>query len=158
MKTFLKTKTCQVVLLVLYRALKTLVRKESRIKKEFSSFTDGYCIKITLNSKGDGLINKKENGRLIKVRESAFYDIEIRFKSIDSAFLVFTGCIGLSRAYSEHRFALKGDIREAMALVRIIDLAESYLFPSIMSKRILRSLPKKERSSLSVYRMVLLGF
>ena len=52
---------------------------------------------------------------------------------------------------------LTGDISKTMSLVRAIDITEAYLFPSIMSKRILKSLPKKERSSLTIYRKVIFG-
>ena len=92
------------------------------------------------------------------IGEAEGEDLELRFKSIDSAFLVFTGMMGISRAYAEHRISVKGDIGDTMTLVRIIDIAEAYLFPRIMTRRILRSVPMKERSTISVYRMVLLGF
>ncbi len=157
MKTLFKTKVCQAVLVFLYRALKVLARKEGRIKREFEGLHEGFTVAMTLSPNGPSFMMKKENGKLKRVRNGNA-EIEIKFKSIDSAFLVFTGMMGISRAYSEHRFQLKGDIGETMALVRIIDLAESYLFPSFMNKRILRSLPAKERSTLSVYRMAILGF
>ena len=145
MKTLFKTITCKLVLRVLYRALKVLVVKESRIRREFSSFKEGFTIRITLSEGGPSVFMMKK-------------DLELKFKSVDSAFLVFTGMMGISRAYAEHRIVVKGDIADTMTLVRIIDIAEAYLFPHIMTRRILRSVPNKERSSLSVYRMVLLGF
>ena len=158
MKAFLKTTVCSVVLHVLYRALKVLVRKDSRIRHEFSSFKDGFTIRITLSTEGPSVVMRKEAGRLSWTKEAEGEDLELKFKSIDSAFLVFTGMMGISRAYAEHRITVKGDIADVMTLVRMIDIAEAYLFPRIMSKRILRAVPSKERSSLSVYRMVLLGF
>ena len=158
MKTFFKTMTCLVVLRVLYRALKVLARKDSRIRHEFASFADGFIIKITLSENGDSVFMKKEEGRLVFLKHCESEDLELKFKSVDSAFLVFTGIMGISRAYAEHRIIIKGDISDTMTLVRIIDIAEAYLFPHIMTKRILRSVPSKERSTLSVYRMVLLGF
>ena len=62
-----------------------------------------------------------------------------------------------SSAYAEHRFTLKGDIGVTMGLVRMIDIAEAYLFPRIMTKRILRSVPYKEKSTLTIYRKVFIG-
>ena len=158
MKTFLKTATCLVVLRVLYRALKVLTRKESRIRREFASFKDGFTIKLTLSEAGPSVYLRKENGRLLFLKDAEGEDLELKFKSVDSAFLVFTGMMGISRAYAEHRIVVKGDISDTMTLVRMIDIAEAYLFPRIMTKRILRTVPAKERSTISVYRMVLLGF
>lgn len=158
MKTFFKTVTCLLVLHILYRALKVLVKKESRIRREFDSFKDGFTIKISLQEHGKSVVMRKESGNLVLGREEEDTDLELKFKSVDSAFLVFTGMMGISRAYAEHRISVKGDIADTMTLVRIIDIAEAYLFPRIMTRRILRAVPSKERSSLSVYRMVLLGF
>ena len=70
---------------------------------------------------------------------------------------VLTGQMGVARAYAEHRFTLKGDIGVTMGLVRMIDIAEAYLFPRIMTKRILRSVPYKEKSTLTIYRKVFIG-
>ena len=84
-------------------------------------------------------------------------DIMISFKSIDGAFLVFSGQIGTSQAYSQHRFMVKGDIAAVMSAVRCIDLTEAYLFPKIMTKRILRKVPKKQISSILVYCHAILG-
>ena len=158
MKTYIKTITCKLILRVLYRALKVLAYKDSRIRHEFGSFREGFTKRITLSEQGEGVIMRKERGKLVMIGEAEGEDLELRFKSIDSAFLVFTGMMGISRAYAEHRISVKGDIGDTMTLVRIIDIAEAYLFPRIMTRRILRSVPMKERSTISVYRMVLLGF
>lgn len=158
MKAYIKTITCKLILRVLYRALKVLAYKDSRIRHEFGSFREGFTIRITLSEQGEGVIMRKERGKLVMISEAEREDLELRFKSIDSAFLVFTGMMGISRAYAEHRISVKGDIGDTMTLVRIIDIAEAYLFPRIMTRRILRSVPMKERSTISVYRMVLLGF
>lgn len=158
MKAYIKTITCKLILRVLYRALKVLAYKDSRIRREFGSFREGFTIRITLSEQGEGVIMRKERGKLVMISEAEGEDLELRFKSIDSAFLVFTGMMGISRAYAEHRISVKGDIGDTMTLVRIIDIAEAYLFPRIMTRRILRSVPMKERSTISVYRMVLLGF
>ncbi len=158
MKTYIKTITCKLILRVLYRALKVLAYKDSRIRHEFGSFSEGFTIRITLSEQGEGVIMRKERGKLVMISEVEGEDLELRFKSIDSAFLVFTGMMGISRAYAEHRISVKGDIGDTMTLVRIIDIAEAYLFPRIMTRRILKSVPMKERSTISVYRMVLLGF
>lgn len=44
--------------------------------------------------------------------------------------------MGITEAYAQHRFMVKGDIAEIMSIVRCIELAEVYLFPKIITKRI----------------------
>ena len=107
---------------------------------------------------GPKLLVKKENNNIIKLKQTEKIDISIAFKSIDAAFLVLTGRLGVARAYAEHRFTLKGDIAIAMGVVRCVDLVESYLFPKFLTKNILKEVPKREKSMLSVYRTILFNF
>ena len=84
-------------------------------------------------------------------------DLEITYKSIDVAFLMFTGRLGVSKAYAEHRFTLKGEIGKAMSLVRCIDIVEAYLFPKFITKNILKEIPKKSMGLVRCYGNVLFG-
>ena len=147
----------KVVLFFLYRAIKILAKEDSNIRREFDSWENGLSVALKCSINGPDLYLIKNGSNLIKVKKLEKADIIITFKSLDSAFLVITGQIGISRAYSEHRFMLTGNISKTMSLVRAIDITEAYLFPSIMTKRILKSLPKKERSTLTIYRKVILG-
>lgn len=85
------------------------------------------------------------------------YDTCITFKSLETAFLVLTGRMGIAGAYAAHGFSLHGDIGTAMELTRCVDLAESYLFPKIMTRRILKEVAKKRTSSLVLYARILVG-
>ena len=153
----LKTLISKIVLFFLYRAIKVLSKEDSNIRKEFDSWENGLSVALMCSTNGPALYLIKNGNKLVKVKKLEKADIIITFKSLDSAFLVLTGQIGISRAYSEHRFMLTGNISKTMSLVRAIDITEAYLFPSIMTKRILKALPKKERSSLSIYRKVIFG-
>ena len=64
---------------------------------------------------------------------------------------MFTGRLGVAKAYAEHRFTLKGEINQTMSLVRVIDLVEAYLFPKFITKNILKEVPKKEANMLRTY-------
>lgn len=44
-----------------------------------------------------------------------------------------------------------------MSFVRCVDIIEGYLFPSFITRHILKGAPVKEQSSLAVYRKVLFG-
>ena len=70
---------------------------------------------------------------------------------------MFIGKLGVSKAYAEHRFTLKGEISKAMVLVRCIDIVESYLFPKIITKGILIYQPKKSIGIVRTYILALLS-
>ena len=70
---------------------------------------------------------------------------------------MLTGRLGVAKAYAEHRFTLKGDISQAMSFVRCVDMIERYLFPYIITKRILKDKYKKQTSSILMYIHVLIN-
>lgn len=147
----------KVILFFLYRGMKVLYKHDTRIQKEISDWPIGRTIVLAASEKGPKLCIRRVSWGIVRVREIKEPDIQIAFKSIEGAFLVFSGQIGTSQAYSQHRFKVKGDIAEVMSVVRCIDLTEAYLFPKFMSKRILRKIPKKQVGSIYVYCLAILG-
>ena len=139
---FLKAAVSKIVLFVLYRAIKVLAAEDSRIRQEFLSWPEGLTVILETCANGPAICLRKEGDR---------------FRSLDAAFLVLTGQIGVARAYAEHRFMLSGDICQTMSLVRCIDIAESYLFPRLLTKRILRKVETREVSAIHVYRKIFVG-
>ena len=146
-----------IVLLVLYRALRVLSQHDSRVRNEFEALPEGFTVALRINPSEGEIRMAKVNGRLKRIGKRDDYAVLITFKGIDAAFKVLTGQMGVARAYAEHRFTLKGDIGVTMGLVRMIDIAEAYLFPRLMTKMILRSVPYKEKSTLTIYRKVFIG-
>lgn len=153
----LKTAVSKIVLFVLYRAIKVLAADDSRIRQEFLSWPDGLTVILETCANGPAICLRKEGDRLVRIREAESVDIRITFRSLDAAFLVLTGQIGVARAYAEHRFMLSGDICQTMSLVRCIDIAEIYLFPRLLTKRILRKVETREVSAIHVYRKIFVG-
>lgn len=152
-----KSLVSRVVLFVLYRALKVLARDDRRVASEVATWQEGQSVAIEASLEGPSICFKKESGRIVRCKDHTPVDIRITFRSLDAAFLVLTGQMDVANAYAQHRFMLNGDINKAMSLVRCIDIAESYLFPHIMTKRILKRVESKEFSALRVYRKVFLG-
>lgn len=147
----------KVILFFLYRGMKVLYKYDTRIHQEISGWPIGRTLVLAACKKGPKLCIRRVSWGIVRVSDIEDPDIMISFKSIDGAFLVFSGQIGTSQAYSQHRFMVKGDIAAVMSAVRCIDLTEAYLFPKIMTKRILRKVPKKQISSILVYCHAILG-
>ena len=141
----------KIVLFFLYKGFKVTYKYDDNVKKEIDSWKDGFSFTVDTGEKGVKLTLKKENGKIIRVKEFKNADIEIVFKSLDVAFLMFTGRLGVSKAYAEHRFTLKGEIGEAMSIVRCMDIVEAYLFPEIITRNILKSQPNKKIGIIRTY-------
>lgn len=158
-KIVIKIKACisKVVLFFLYRGFKAGYKFDERIRKEIDGWQDGFTAVIETGVKNLKLCIRKKDGKLQKLKNTDKADIVITFKSIDAAFLMFTGRLGVAKAYAQHRFTLKGEINQTMSLVRVIDLVEAYLFPKIITKNILKEVPKKEANLLRTYVYVLIN-
>jgi len=145
-----------IILQFLYRGMKVLYHDDKRIRHELDGWNQDKIIKL-----------KVLNGPSISIKYTYLHglsqtkqkpDIEIIFKSVDTAFFVFMGMMSVKQAYLEHRFILKGDIFESMRFVRCVDLVETYLFPSLMTKRILNHHEKKYHFSLLIYLKAIFTF
>ena len=147
----------KVVLFFLYKGFKVTYKHDDNVKKEVDSWENGFSAVIDAGTKNTKLIIKKENNKIVKLKTIENPDIEIKFKSLDVAFLMFTGRLGVSKAYAEHRFTLKGEIGKAMSLVRCIDIVEAYLFPSIITRNILKYKPQKSMGIVRTYVFALLN-
>lgn len=148
-----------VVLYFLYGGLYELYRTDSRVKEEIDRWPDGMTYGLKCSPKGPGLFFRKNEGKLMRLnpRIQRSYDTCITFKNIDTAFLVLTGRQGIAGAYAAHGFSLHGDIGTAMELTRCVDIVESYLFPRLMTKRILKEVAVKQSSSIALYMRIVVN-
>lgn len=154
-----RARIASVVLTVLYGGIYELYQADPRIQKEIDRWPEGMTYAIRCSTQGPSLYFRKNDGKLMRLnpRIQKQYDTCITFKSLETAFLVLTGRMGIAGAYAAHGFSLHGDIGTAMELTRCVDLAESYLFPKIMTRRILKEVAKKRTSSLVLYARILVG-
>lgn len=145
------------VFFFLWRAFRALSHTDSRFRAELDSWPDGLTLHMQGSKTGPHLCLRKGEQGLERLKACEHPAVDIHFKSLDEAFKLATGRLGVARAYAEHRFTLSGDIGLTMSFVRCVNLAEAYLFPKFISRRILLAVPAKEFSSLGVYRRVIFG-
>jgi len=151
----LKKTISKIVLFFLYKGFKLTYKHDKNVKKEIEQWEEGFTAVIDTGTKNTKLIIKKERGKLVRLKDVEKADIDIVFKSLDVAFLMFTGRLGVSKAYAEHRFTLKGEISKTMSLVRCVDIVEAYLFPRFITKNIIKAQPEKNMGLFKTYLTVL---
>lgn len=150
---------CGLVLQVLYRGIRVLSKKDSRIHRELLAMPEGRTIRFAV-SPGDNapaLAFTVKNGTIRKASPEETPQVNIVFKNHKMAFRVFTGRMGIAGAYAAHAFTLRGNINETMGVVRIVDLVEGYLFPAFIAKRILKEIPKKQYPTPLLYLRLIPG-
>ena len=153
----MERKIAEVILYFLYGGLKQLSQQDERIEKEVKSWRPGVIYGLKCSADGPSLYIRKGEYGLERLDPSIqdVADVCIQFKSFAHAFRVLTGRQSVAGSYAHHDFTLYGDIAETMSLTRCINLLEAYLFPKIITKRILKKVPDKQQSSLGLYGKIL---
>ena len=145
------------MLFCLYRAMRFLERHDTRAAALSADIPEGFRCRImgcpSANAPAITMAKTKRGlrriGRPRDMEEPA--DATIVFKNKNDALKIVLGLMGISQAYAEHAFYLRGNINETMQFVSWMELTEAYLFPRVMARRILREVPKKELPALAVY-------
>lgn len=149
-----------IILWFLGRGFQAAAHVDKYVQDEVRRWDDGTTIVIGIGPDGPHMAVRKEGNRLrflgnVNVPDA---DAIVEFKSLEAGLLVLTGQIGIDRAYSEHRFSLKGDLFSVgMPMVRCLYVVESYLFPKAISKKILKRWPKRSSSGFVVYFHTIFG-
>lgn len=153
----MERKIAEVILYFLYSGLKQLSEQDERIGQEVKDWKPGMIYALKCGTDGPDLYIRKGEYGLEKLDPSIqdVADICIQFKSFSHAFRVLTGRQSVADAYAQHNFTLYGDIAGTMSFARCVDLLETYLFPKMITKRILKEVPQKQRSSILLYGNIL---
>ena len=148
-----------VILYVLYAGIYQLNRLDTVVREEISGWRLGRVYGLKCSAGGPDLYFMKTGNGICRINPCSHRqaDVCFIFKSADQAFQVVTGQISVSDAYARHAFALSGDIGHAMSFARVVDRAELYLFPKIMTDRILKKQEKRQVPMMYVYLRILLG-
>lgn len=127
---------------LLSRSLKVVHKIDKEVEKFWSKIENSNSFAFIIEPKGPCLVVKREGEKIITTtscKEQA--DILFIFKTINSAFSVFSAQKPTIRAYAENRILIKGDIGDIMWVMRIMDRVQFYLFPRFIAKRVIKKFP-----------------
>ncbi len=159
MKRRLQAVLIAAALRLVHAALVELQRLDPEVAEELRRLPVGLSYAIHTGHRGPSLIVRWDGKKLLRVSDTShLVKNTLRFKALAIAFRLFTGQIGLAHAYAQHAFTLSGDIADVMRLARLVNRAEVYLFPFIVTRRILPEQPGPAVSPLRVYARIFYGF
>ena len=159
MKRRLQTTIIAAALRLVHAAIVELQRLDPEVAGELSRMPVGMTYAIHTGHHAPSLIVQWDGQRLLRLsRPEGKKLCTLRLKALAISFRLFTGQMGLAHAYAQHAFTLSGEIADVMRLARLVNRAEAYLFPPILSRRILPDLPELPVSRLRVYVRVFIGF
>jgi hypothetical protein len=130
---------------VLGRALQSLSHSDPLIQHDVSGWPQGFTLLLVVRPDGGSMaVTHSGNGQLVyrgsRLPENQA-DVVIYVKNIESAFAMFTGQLGIDVAYAQHAMCARGDLSNTVSVVRVLMLAEAFLFPSILARRLMKQLP-----------------
>lgn len=144
------------VFFFLGRGFSAAARLDSRVRQEVAHWPDDTVVTIRVAPSGPQTSWRKTSGLLEHLGAK---DVEptllVTFKNVDGALPVFLGMKGVLQAFAEHRSSLAGDIGLGMSVVRCLHIVEGYLFPDVMTRRILPSPATRQAPMLFAYWLTL---
>ncbi len=159
MKRSIQRLTVAIVMRVVHAAIRELrAVGDTRVLHEFANLHEGQAYSISVGRGEPCLHVQWSGGQLLRLAASAPGACELRIKSLPLAFRLFTGQMGLSQAYAWHAFTVQGDLSDVMALARLINMVEAYLFPRFITKHIMTDIPPLQVNPLRVYGRIACGF
>jgi hypothetical protein len=141
MSTF-KRMITSIGLLALKRGAISISHFNKEVRQELKAWPDGFRIKIAVKNDSIGIAWKKSNSSLKSSSLKGDFDLEVYFKNLSIAFKVITSLSNVPEAFTQNRVQAYGHVPDSMILVRILNVVQSYLFPPIISKRVLKRVPQ----------------
>lgn len=141
MSTFKKI-TTEIGLWVLKRAAISLSHFNKEVKQELNAWPENFKVKVAVKGDGPGIAWIKTKTGLSATSLKGDFDLEVYFKNLNTAFNVITTLSNVPEAFTQNRIQAFGYNPDSMILIRILNVVQAYLFPPILSKRVLKRVPK----------------
>lgn len=141
--TLFKKTTTAIGFFALKQAMVSVSHFNIQVKEELKYFKEGYSLQLKVLPDGPKIaFEKHDNVFRTTSSKKEKYDLVVIFKTEDIAFRIMTTLSNVPKAFTQNRLMVYGNVADSMVLIRIINIVQSYLFPPILSKRVLKRVPK----------------
>ena len=142
MKLLKKTITA-IGFFALKQAMVSVCHFNKQAKEELKYFKEGYSIQLKVLPDGPKIAFEKYGDAFRTTSTNKEnYDLVVIFKTEDIAFRIMTTLSSVPKAFTQNRLMVYGNVADSMVLIRVMNIVQSYLFPPILSKRVLKRVPK----------------
>lgn len=144
--------------LALARGLQACSNFEPQVQADLDQWPEAYSFAMTVLPHGPTIRMQKRQGLLWQTRTKGQHsDLVVELKNLETAFQMISTQAGIHHVYAHHGIGVVGDIARSMALIRMIERVEAYLFPEVLSRNILKRTPQTDWQ-FYLRRARLLGF
>ena len=128
------------------KAIQAAARVDKEVKKEFDTMPDNYTFSLGAFPNGPYMVvGKDEKGKVRYLGSDISkhrVNLEMTLKSMKNLFVLFTFRESTPIANSRDRMIVNGDVPQACAAVRILDIVQVYLMPKFIAKLAIKRYPK----------------
>ncbi len=128
------------------RAVQAAARVDEAVAKEFAAMPEGYTFSLGAFPGGPCMVvGKDEKGRVRYLGhrlDRQPVQLQLTLKSTAHLFTLFTFRESTPVANARARLFVDGDVPQACAAVRILDIVEVYLLPKPVAKLAVKRYPK----------------
>lgn len=145
-KNILRRMYLNTMLWFLGRAVQAASRVDNEVQREFSSMPENYTFSLGAFPNGPHMvIGKDDTGRACYLGsniEKQPVNLEMTLKSEALFFLLLSFQESTPVANSRDRMIVAGDVPQACAAVRILDIVQVYLLPKFIAKLAIKRYPR----------------
>ena len=115
----------------------------TEVQQELEAWPENYTLMLKVAPKGHEIWLQKKGQHLKWISsQDKDADLIVLFKNLDTAYRIITTQSNVHTAFTQNRIMVYGDVGASMVLIRVLNIVQAYLFPPILSKNVLKRVPK----------------
>jgi hypothetical protein len=114
---------------------------DEEIKRELAGFPEGFTIGFSVMGDSLAMRLRVRQGKLERLTGNLQPDLEIIFKHVSHAFMVFSFQESTPRAFANQRMITQGDPALAMRFTRCLNRVQALSLPRFVVERALKAVP-----------------
>lgn len=142
------------------RAVQAAARVDKAVQNEFATMPKGYTFCLGAFPNGPWMVVGKNNNGQVKYlgsnKEKQPVHLELGLKSMGHLFSLFTFQESTPTATASDRLYVSGDVPQACAALRILDMVQVYLLPKPVAKLAVKRYPQWSLKRHVPYRALIL--
>ncbi len=148
-KKWLKTQVTRLCLYFLGMGIETAYKNIPEVKKEMDSLPHQFSFCLNVLNGPSMMISKNGNEvRYAGEKEAYHTDLEVVIKNIEFAYLAMTGRMSTPDLGWHNRQFIKGELHYMMVMIRVINVAQTLLFPNFLLRFYIKKVPPLTMSTM----------
>jgi hypothetical protein len=147
------------------RAIQAAASVDEQVRQEFASLPDDFTFSLGVLPVGPWMLIGKEKGRVKYLGGNPggkHLHVRLAIKNIETAFLILSFQESTALATARNRLITEGEVPQALAMIRVMDIVEVYLLPKIIARLAVKRYPswtfaRKLFGRIGIYTRALLG-